>query len=214
MADKALVSSACPPLTSQETGSGKEEDRNAAVPAIDAVSGSISTHRTECARAVRARARPFDPCRGIGGIIEAVTDPYLDGIYRWWHLSIPSPELGEAEADGWLGEAGTAVDLGCGTEIAYLAARGWHAVGIDLSRAALDRARHEHPDVPFVQADVLSLPFPSGAFRLVLDRGCFHYLSPAPRTDYAAEARRIPRPDGRLPLRACLTSRGVRNDVT
>jgi len=51
-----------------------------------------------------------------------VTDPYLDHVYRWWHLSVPSPELIEAEAESWLGAPGTAVDIGCGagTELAYL----------------------------------------------------------------------------------------------
>lgn len=143
-------------------------------------------------------------------------DPYVDGVYRWWHLSAPSPELLAAEAEGWLGEVGTAVDIGCGvgTEVAYLAARGWNAVGVDLSRAALNLAKREHASVSFVRADVLSLPFPPGAFHLALDRGCFHYLSPVQWADYAAEAQRVLRPGGRLLLRACLTSRGVRNDVT
>lgn len=145
-----------------------------------------------------------------------MADPYVDGVYRWWHLSVPSPELIEAGADGWLGEAGTAVDIGCGlgTEIAYLAAKGWKAVGVDLSEAALSRARPAHGGVLFVLADVLALPFPAGVFDVALDRGCFHYLSPARWPDYAAEARRVLRPGGRLLLRACLTSQGVRNDVT
>jgi SAM-dependent methyltransferase len=145
-----------------------------------------------------------------------MADPYLDGVYRWWHLSVPSPELLQADADGWLGKAGTVVDVGCGagTEIAYLAAKGWRAIGVDLSRAALNRAKHEHAGVPFVQADVLSLPFPSAVFDLVVDRGCFHYLSPAQRANYADEVQRMLGPGGRLLLRACLTSRGVRNDVT
>jgi hypothetical protein len=48
-ADKALISSLRPPVTSQKTGFDQEEERNAAVPSIDAVSGSISPHPIECA---------------------------------------------------------------------------------------------------------------------------------------------------------------------
>jgi len=145
-----------------------------------------------------------------------VADPYVDGVYRWWHLSVPSPELIEAEADGWLGETGTAVDIGCGlgTEIAHLAAKGWKAVGVDRSGVAVGRARRAHGGVSFVQADVLALPFPAGIFDLALDRGCFHYLSPPRWPHYAAEACRVLRPGGRMLLRACLTSRGMRNEVT
>lgn len=143
-------------------------------------------------------------------------DPYADGVYRWWHLTGPSPELLAAEADGWLGAPGTAVDAGCGagSEIAYLASRGWYAAGVDLSAPALMLARREQRGVPFVQADVLALPFAAGAFDLMLDRGCFHYLDPVQWKAYAAEARRVLRPGGRLLLRACLTSRGESNAVT
>jgi SAM-dependent methyltransferase len=102
-----------------------------------------------------------------------VTDPYIVGAYRWWHLSAPSPELLEAHADGWLGAPGAVVDIGCGlgTEVAYLAANGWHTVGVDLSDVALARGKSTHGDVSFVQADATALPFPAGVFHLALDRG-------------------------------------------
>jgi hypothetical protein len=29
--------------------------------------------------------------------------------YRWWHLSVPSPELIDAEADGWIEKAGIVI---------------------------------------------------------------------------------------------------------
>lgn len=108
------------------------------------------------------------------------------------------------------------VDIGCGlgTEIAYLAANGWKAVGVDLSEVALGRARQAHGGPFFVRADVLALPFPAGVFDVALDRGCFHYLSPVQWPDYAAEAWRVLRPGGRMLLRACLTSQGARNDVS
>jgi SAM-dependent methyltransferase len=175
--------------------------------------------------------RPNPPGEGDS---DGMADPYLDGIYRWWHLTQASPELLAAEADGWLdgattglgaadfsGRVGRAVlDVGCGlgSEIAYLSGAGWSGVGIDLSWAAIRQARQLHPPEPdgclFVRADVLSLPFAPGAFALVIDRGCFHYLEPERWPWYAAEIHRVVRPGGRLLLRACLTSAGVRNEVT
>lgn len=154
-------------------------------------------------------------------IVERVTDPYVDGVYRWWHLTGPSPELLAARADGWLPDRGTVLDVGCGlgSEAAYLAGSGWRAVGVDLSAVAVGQAHRCHPAdsgaaVAFARSDVRSLPFAAGSFALVLDRGCFHYLEPAQWPGYAAEVARVLRPGGRLLLRACLTSAGVRNEVT
>jgi len=69
-----------------------------------------------------------------------VDDRYVTDLHRWWHLSAPSPQLPAAEAAG---KPGAAADLGCGlgSEIGYLAGRGWHGLGVDLSTAALARAR-------------------------------------------------------------------------
>jgi SAM-dependent methyltransferase len=146
---------------------------------------------------------------------ELVSDPYVDSVYQWWHLSHPSPELLAAEADGWLGQPGRVLDAGCGlgTEIGYLAGRGWRVIGLDLSEPALRRANQEHAEPSFIRADVLHLPFQAHTFDVLLDRGCFHYLSGRERNSYAAEARRVIRPGGRMLLRACLTSAGMRNDV-
>ncbi|MGH3301094.1 MAG: class I SAM-dependent methyltransferase [Streptosporangiaceae bacterium] len=161
-----------------------------------------------------------------------MTDPYLDGLYRWWHLTSASPELLAAEADGWLdaaaragsGAAGRAtravLDIGCGlgSEVAYLSGAGWRAVGIDLSSAAVRQARQLHSPEPdgcvFARGDALSLPFAAGSFALAIDRGCFHYLTPERWPRYAAEVHRVLIPGGRLLLRACLTSAGIRNTVT
>jgi SAM-dependent methyltransferase len=150
-----------------------------------------------------------------GGRRQQPSDSYLDETFRWWHLSEPSPELTAAEADGWLGQPGRALDAGCGlgTEAAYLASTGWQVTGVDRSESALRRASSAHPAVRFAQADIRALPFARGCFDLVLDRGCYHYLSQPGRRRYATELSRVLRPGGRLLLRACLTSAGVRNDV-
>ena len=142
-------------------------------------------------------------------------EPYLTGTCRWWHLSQPSPELLAAEAVLVAGKPGVAVDLGCGlgTEIGYLVRRGWRGLGVDLSVAALARAREGHPGAAFACADVTSLPLSANSADLLLDRGCFHYLAPDQRAGYAREAGRVLRPGGRLLLRMCLNSAGVRNGL-
>jgi SAM-dependent methyltransferase len=127
-----------------------------------------------------------------------------------------------AAADGWLGPAGVAVDLGCGlgTEVSFLAASGWSAVGVDLSAAAV-RAASAAPaaasaapaGVTFLQADALTLPLRDGRADLLIDRGCFHYVDAADRARYAREARRVLRPGGRFLLRACRSAAAVPNDI-
>ena len=61
---------------------------------------------------------------------------------------------------------------------------------------------------------MLRLPVADARADLLLDHGCFHYLPPGCRDDYAAEARRVLRPGGRFLLRACRTPGGVANDLT
>jgi SAM-dependent methyltransferase len=144
-----------------------------------------------------------------------VSDPYTEGTCQWWHLSAPSPELLDAEAAGELGRPGVAVDLGCGlgSELGYLARRGWRGFGVDLSQAALGRARARYPDVAFARADVTKLPVQSGSADLLLDRGCFHYLPAPARARYAQEAARLLRHGGLLLLRMCLNSAGTPNGL-
>ncbi len=145
-----------------------------------------------------------------------MTDPYDSGLCRWWHHSGPTPELLTSIDDHWLQPPGTVVDLGCGlgTELAELTARGWHTVGLDISAPALRKARKLCPAVTFIRADVRTLPFTDASIDAALDRGCYHYLSPADRSRYVRELARVLQPGGRLLLRACLYSAGTRNDIT
>jgi SAM-dependent methyltransferase len=144
-----------------------------------------------------------------------VADHYADGTCLWWHLTRPSPELVSALGDGWLPGRGRALDVGCGlgAEAGHLALTGWQVAGIDLSHTALTRAAKEHSEPAFLRADLRRLPFARHSFDAALDRGCFHYLSPADRPRYAQELRRVLRPGGRLLLRASLRAAGVRNDI-
>ncbi|HTT89409.1 MAG TPA: class I SAM-dependent methyltransferase [Acidimicrobiales bacterium] len=102
---------------------------------------------------------------------------------------------------------------GLGVELAYLAARGWRAVGIDLSFAAVKQAMTQGGEPLFVYANVLAASVRAQSVDVLLDRGCFHYLPVELRPTYSTEAQRILRPSGRLLLRACLSAAGQRNDI-
>lgn len=142
-------------------------------------------------------------------------DSYESGDYRWWHLSEASPELVAALADGWLWPPGPAVDLGCGlgVETRHLAAAGFLAVGVDMSAEAIRLTRQAETRAHFLQASVTNLPFRSASVRFLIDRGCYHYLTPVERKAYEKDARRVLVPGGRLLLRACLRTAGIRNDI-
>jgi SAM-dependent methyltransferase len=82
---------------------------------------------------------------------------------------------------------GPALDLGCGSGIwgIHLANRGWQVTSIDLVESALrrarDRVRDTSIDVRFVHGDVTRLREAGVGtdYRLVLDTGTFHGLTPA-----------------------------------
>jgi hypothetical protein len=96
---------------------------------------------------------------------------------------------------------------------AFLRTRGFRAIGIDLAEEVVRRATHLHRLSAFCVADATRLPFKDGAFEGAVDRGAFHYLSPEARRMYESELWRVLRPRGKLFLRACLRSAGVRNDI-
>jgi SAM-dependent methyltransferase len=105
-----------------------------------------------------------------------------------WDTGIPVPELVRAASSR---PAGRALDLGCGTgtNLRYLAERGWQVAGVDFVGGAIRQARRKlrgHP-ATLLRADVTrlaELPLP-GPFDLALDLGCFHRLSEDGRQRYA-----------------------------
>jgi SAM-dependent methyltransferase len=67
-------------------------------------------------------------------------------------------------------DEGRLLDLGCGPGrfLEGLTRRGAAAIGLDLSRSLLDRARTTSPGSPLVRGDMRRLPFRGRAFRTVL----------------------------------------------
>lgn len=127
-----------------------------------------------------------------------------------WDTDVPVPELQRAVAGC---PPARALDLGCGTgtNMRYLAERGWQVTGIDYVPRAIAQARRKLARWPatVLVGDVtrlaeLALP---GPFALALDVGCFHNLSPAGQPSYAAGLRRWLQPGGVYLLYAWQPSR-------
>lgn len=108
-----------------------------------------------------------------------------------WDRPTPTEHL------AWVVEAfgiapGKAVDIGCGTgtNVIWLAERGFDAVGVDISDGAVAQARTKAADAgadcTFEAVDFLTDPVPGGPFAFAFDRGCFHSVEgPAARADFA-----------------------------
>jgi SAM-dependent methyltransferase len=106
-----------------------------------------------------------------------------------WDTGIPVPELARVLADL---PPGKAIDIGCGTgtNLLFLAQRGWEVTGVDFVPRAIAKARRKlnrfHPVLRVADAsDLGALDLP-GPFDLALDVGCFHGLNGDGRVSYAA----------------------------
>jgi SAM-dependent methyltransferase len=126
---------------------------------------------------------------------------YLEGSPPW-DTDTPSPELVEFVRDSELA-SGRALDIGCGTGLhaRWLAAHGFDVVGIDISPAAIERARAATGDasstVRFVVLDFLTSLPEGGPFDLVVDRGVFHVFDAAEdRAQFASQVARCLAPSG------------------
>jgi ubiquinone/menaquinone biosynthesis C-methylase UbiE len=99
------------------------------------------------------------------------------------------------------------LDVGCGTGSLAIAAKRQvgptGAVrGVDPSPEMIARAekkaRKAGVEVVFKEAFAQSLPFPDGQFDVVLSTVMLHHLPPKARQEFAAEARRVLKPGGRV----------------
>jgi demethylmenaquinone methyltransferase/2-methoxy-6-polyprenyl-1,4-benzoquinol methylase len=101
------------------------------------------------------------------------------------------------------------LDACCGTGDLAVAARAAGAgeiVGVDFSEQMLERARRKDPELEWIQADVLALPFEDASFdAVVVGFGVRNVedLEPGIR-----ELRRVLRPGGRLGILEITTPRG------
>jgi SAM-dependent methyltransferase len=123
-----------------------------------------------------------------------------------WYSSRPSPWLVGAARDGHFPPAGSILDVGCGTgtNVLWLARRGFRAFGVDVSPTAVAiamwRAKRAKVIADFRVASADRLPFERGNFDAALDTGCFHSIPLRFRAPYARELSRVLRPEARFLL--------------
>ncbi len=118
-----------------------------------------------------------------------------------WFSPDPFPALVRAVEDQWLKPPGPILDVGCGagSNVLWLAERGFRATGIDVAPGAIAAAHSRRTPstrkARFQVDDALALSFPAGSFRGAVDAGCFHTLPPGKRSEYARSLARVLRPD-------------------
>jgi cyclopropane fatty-acyl-phospholipid synthase-like methyltransferase len=117
-----------------------------------------------------------------------------------WDIGEPQPAFARLAAGGLLD--GHVLDVGCGTgeQTLLAAASGADAVGVDLSPAAISKARQKAADrgldVRFEVADALNLADLRLTFDTVIDSGLFHVFDDADRVVYVASLASVLQPGG------------------
>jgi len=123
-------------------------------------------------------------------------------IYAPWDNEEPPDELIELVEEERI-RPGRALDVGCGTGnyTLFLASKGFEAVGVDISSAAIKKARvkaaKRNPNCLFYTADFLDAKslgsVVEGAFDLVMDYGCFHSITRQDRNRYLPSLKAVTR---------------------
>ena len=85
---------------------------------------------------------------------------------------------------------GRVLELGCGPgrNAVFFAGKGFQVDAVDMSEEALrwarERAIERNVDVTFLKQDLFELEIEAGAYDLVYDSGCLHYVAPHRRPAY------------------------------
>lgn len=92
------------------------------------------------------------------------------------------------------------LDLGCGKgrfTNRLKISTGVEVTGLDLSPTAAQTAKSRYPEIRFVTAEIPPLPFPDGAFDVVVASELLWYVLPKLK-ELFAEVRRVLEPSGRF----------------
>jgi ubiquinone/menaquinone biosynthesis C-methylase UbiE len=138
---------------------------------------------------------------------------YKSGDFRHWEPNPSSPELAALITAGLIAKNAKILDVGCGggLDTIFMAQCGFSAVGVDLSKKALEIAKARegkvHVKVDWLLGSVFDLPIKSRTIDFVMDRGLFHLVEDVDRPKYSSEMYRVLSPQG------CLLIRGASKDT-
>jgi SAM-dependent methyltransferase len=91
-----------------------------------------------------------------------------------------------------------ALDVGAGIGLVdeHLTCPLARVVGLDVSRAMVERAAERNPSAEYVEYDGVTFPFENGSFDLVFASCVFHHVPVGERERLASEMARVTRPGG------------------
>jgi ubiquinone/menaquinone biosynthesis C-methylase UbiE len=130
-----------------------------------------------------------DPYRSFARVYDRLIEPMLAGVRRVVLDVVPPQRLWQV------------LDVGCGTGtgMAPYVEAGCAVIGVDVSRAMLDRAADRLGDrAELLLTDGVTLPFDGDRFDLVTTSMVLHEVSAEERTALVAEMARVGKLDGRL----------------
>jgi ubiquinone/menaquinone biosynthesis C-methylase UbiE len=141
--------------------------------------------------------------------IDKVTEQYdrLAQIYdrRWYKyiqdtLSFLIAYLQPNPTSEYLSGNEQILDIACGTgELEKLLLNSYpqlQIIGVDISENMLEMARSKLPNLEFIKAEAIALPFDTSSFDLAITASAFHYFD---RPDLAlTEIHRVLKPNGKL----------------
>jgi ubiquinone/menaquinone biosynthesis C-methylase UbiE len=150
---------------------------------VTAISGMVATRQRAVADGYQVMAESYDAIADRNVVIQLEQPPV-------WALLDQLPP-------------GRVLDAACGTgrHTAYLADRGHHVIGVDVTPAMLDRARTKlatSSEVDLILGDLRRLPLPDNAVDVtVCALALTHLTDPSPAI---LELGRVTRPGGRILL--------------
>ena len=118
-----------------------------------------------------------------------------------WELHAHAPSVAHSLRSGWLVPGMEVLDIGCGLgfNAAWLAQHNFNVLAIDVSKTVIAKARRLHPtceNLEFLTLDVTARGKLQRQFDAVVDRGCFHGISPKLHRDYVRNLEFWLKPDG------------------